>query len=111
MQTYYYILASQRFLLEEEPFEEVLKERTRNYQEQEKEIDFWLVKQPAFLEAPEMAAIKAKTPQPCVAVISTNQHFINWLKLRLEFVIVGEFQAPSATIPDPIASLELSATN
>jgi Protein of unknown function (DUF2488) len=49
MTTYYYVLASQRFLLEEEPFEEVLKERTRYYQEQEKEIDFWLVKQPAFL--------------------------------------------------------------
>ncbi|MCY7337184.1 MAG: DUF2488 domain-containing protein, partial [Chamaesiphon sp.] len=28
-----------------------------------------------------------------------------WLKLRLEFVATGEFQAPSATIPDPIASL------
>jgi hypothetical protein len=48
MQTYYYILASQHFLMEEEPIDEVLKERTRNYHEQEKEIDFWLVKQPAF---------------------------------------------------------------
>ncbi|MFM7368035.1 MAG: MgPME-cyclase complex family protein, partial [Sphaerospermopsis kisseleviana] len=55
MTTYYYVLASQHFLLEEEPLEEVLKERTRNYHEQEKEIDFWLVKNPAFLEAPEMA--------------------------------------------------------
>ena len=105
MKTYYYLLASQRFLLEEEPFDEVLKERTRNYHEQEKEIDFWLVKQPAFLEAPEMAAVKAKCPQPSVAVISTNQQFITWLKLRLEFVGTGEFQAPSQSIPDPLASL------
>lgn len=105
MPTYYYVLASQRFLLEEEPFEEVLKERTRNYQEQEKEIDFWLVKQPAFLEAPEMADIKAKCPQPSVAVISTNPQFITWLKLRLEYVVTGEFQAPSDKIPDPLASL------
>ena len=105
MQTYYYILASQRFLLEEEPLEEVLKERTRNYHEQEKEIDFWLVKQPAFLEAPEMAQIKQECPQPAVAIISTNPQFITRLKLRLEFVITGEFQAPSETIPDPIASL------
>lgn len=105
MQTYYYVLASQKFLLQEEPFEEVLKERTRHYQEQEKQIDFWLVKQPAFLEAPEMAEIKAKCPQPAAAVISTNPQFITWLKLRLEFVITGEFQAPSASIPDALASL------
>ncbi len=105
MQTYYYVLASQKFLLQEEPFEEVLKERKRHYQEQEKQIDFWLVKQPAFLEAPEMAEIKAKCPQPAAAVISTNPQFITWLKLRLEFVITGQFQAPSASIPDALASL------
>lgn len=105
MQTYYYVVASQRFLLEEEPFAEVLKERTRNYQEREKAIDFWLVQQPAFLEAPEMAEVKAKVPQPAVAVISTDSTFVIWLKLRLEYVITGEFQAPSATIPNPLASL------
>jgi hypothetical protein len=105
MTKYYYVLASQRFLLEEEPFEEVLKERTRYYHEQEKEIDFWLVKQPAFLEAPQMRTIKGKCPQPCVAVISTNQQFIIWLKLRLEYVITGEFEAPSESITEPLASL------
>lgn len=106
MQTYYYVLASQKFLLEEEPFEEVLSERVRNYKEKNKEIDFWLVKQPAFLEAPELAEIKAKCPQPSVAVVSTNSQFITWLKLRLEYVITGEFQAPSESIADPLASLE-----
>lgn len=106
MQTYYYILASQRFLLEEEPFEEVLRERRQHYKDRDKAIDFWLVKQPAFVEAPEMAAIKAKCPQPCVAVISTDSQFTTWLKLRLEYVVKGEFQAPSETIPDPLASLE-----
>lgn len=105
MQTYYYVLASQHFLLEEEPLEEVLRERTRYYHEQEKEIDFWLVKQPAFLEAPQMEAIKAKCPQPAVAIVSTDSQFITWLKLRLEYVITGEFQAPSSEIPDAIASL------
>lgn len=105
MQTYYYVLASQQFLIQEEPMDEVLKERTRYYHEQEKEIDFWLVKQPAFLEAPEMASIRAKCPRPSVAIISTNSQFITWLKLRLEYVITGEFQAPSETINDPLASL------
>ncbi len=105
MQTYYYVLASQKFLLEDEPLEEVFEERTRNYQENEKEIDFWVVKQPAFLDAPEFAEAKAKCPQPAAAIVSTNPQFINWLKLRLEFVLTGEFQAPSETIPDPLASL------
>ncbi len=108
MQTYYYVLASQRFM-NEEPLEEVLKERTRHYQEQEKEIDFWLVHQPAFLEAPELASAKAKCPQPASAIISTNPQFITWLKLRLEFVLTGEFQAPSESIPQPLASLAPAA--
>lgn len=106
MQTYYYVLASQRFLLEEEPLEEVLKERTRHYQEQEKAIDFWLIKQPAFVETPALASAKAKCPQPCVAIVSTDPQFITWLKLRLEYVLTGEFQAPTESIPDPLASLE-----
>ncbi len=106
MTTYYYVLASQKFLLEEEPFQEVLEERSRYYEEQNKEIDFWLVKQPAFLEAPEMKEVKEKCPQPCVAVISTNENYINWLKLRLQYVIKGSFEAPSDSIPDPLASLE-----
>jgi Protein of unknown function (DUF2488) len=103
-QTYYYVLGSQQFF-NEEPLDEVLKERIRYYQEQEKEIDFWLIHQPAFLEAPELAAVKINCPQPASAIVSTNPQFITWLKLRLEFVITGEFQAPSATVPQPLASL------
>lgn len=110
MTTYYYVAASQKFLLEEEPFEEVIQERTRNYQEQNKEIDFWFVKQPAFLEAPEMAKVKAQIPQPAAAVITTNEQLSTWLKLRLEYVASGTFEAPSDTIPEPIASLEQVAS-
>ena len=105
MTTYYYVLASQKFSLEEEPFEEVLKERRRNYAEKNQEIDFWQVLQPAFLNAPEMAAIKAKAPEKNVAIITTNKSFSVWLKLRLEYVLTGEFEAPSDAIADPLASL------
>lgn len=105
MSTYHFCLASRRFLLEEEPFAEVLKERTRNYHEREKEIDFWLVEQPAFLEAPEFAEFKSKCPQPAVAVISTDPKFITWLRLRLEYVLTGQFDAPSESIPEPLKSL------
>jgi hypothetical protein len=107
MQTYHYLLASQKFLIEEEPLQEVFDERHRNYREQQKEIDFWLVKQPAFLDAPELAPVKAACPQPCAAIISTNPQFIQWLKLRLEYVLVGSFTAPTAAIPDAIAGAAL----
>ncbi len=105
MNTYYYVLASQKFLLEEEPLDEVLRERVRDHQAKDKAIDFWLVKEPAFIEAPEFTNIKAQCPQPSVAIISTDHGFITWLKLRLEYVAQGDFQAPSSTIPDPLASV------
>jgi hypothetical protein len=104
MSTYYYVLASQRFLMEEEPLDEVLRERVRHFQEQEKAIDFWLVPQPAFLENPEMSAVKAKCPQPAAAIVSTDKGWITWLKLRLEYVLTGEFSANSDT--EAIASLK-----
>jgi hypothetical protein len=102
MTTHYYVLASDKFLLQEEPTHEVLKERTRDYHSKEKAIDFWLVQQPAFLDAPELAAIKAQVPQPAAAIVSTDKQFITWLKLRLEFVVTGEVPA---SVADPLASL------
>lgn len=104
MSTYYFVAASERFLTEEEPLEEVLRERVRNYGEQNKAIDFWLVKRPAFLEAPELASVGGAVPRPAAAVVSTDEKFITFLKLRLEFVATGRFDAPSATIPDALAS-------
>jgi hypothetical protein len=106
MTTYYYAVASQKFLFEEEPFEEVIKERQRHYQSQEKNVDFWIIKQPAFLESPDLAAVKARVPQPAAAILSTDKFFITWLKLRLEYVATGEFETPLAGVGDPLASLE-----
>ncbi|MGD1903855.1 MAG: MgPME-cyclase complex family protein [Geitlerinemataceae cyanobacterium] len=105
MTTYYYAVASRNFLLEEEPLQEVIEERTRNYHEREKEIDFWLIDRPAFLEAPELAEAKANCPQPAAAMVSTDPVFITWFKLRVEHVLTGEFEAPSESIPEPLASL------
>jgi hypothetical protein len=103
--TYYFVAASEAFLTIEEPLEEVLRERVRNYQEQGKTIDFWLVTRPAFLEAPELASVAARVPRPAAAVVSSDPKFITFLKLRLEFVATGEFSAPSGSIADPLASL------
>ncbi|MBE9029345.1 DUF2488 family protein [filamentous cyanobacterium LEGE 11480] len=102
MTTYYYVLASKKFMLDDEPTHEVIKERIRDYHSKEKAIDFWLVEQPAFLNAPELAELKAKVPQPAASIISTDKSFITWLKLRLEHVAMGEVPA---SVTDPTASL------
>ena len=101
MTTYFFVAASEKFLTVEEPIEEILKERIRNYKENNKEIDFWLLKNPSFLQTSEFADIKSKIPTPPAAVLSTDKKFITFLKLRLEFVAVGEFEFPNAEITDP----------
>ena len=104
MTTYHFVAASERFLTEEEPLDEVLRERTRNYGEQDKAIDFWLVRRPAFLESGELSGSASAVPRPAAAVVSTDEKFITFLKLRLEFVLQGHFEAPTAAVPDPLAS-------
>ena len=106
MPTYHYVAASERFLCEEEPLAEVLRERRDHYREQGKTIDFWLVRRPAFLEAEPVKAGAAAIPRPAAAVISTDAKFIDFMKLRLEWVARGRFEAPTPAIPDPRTSLK-----
>ena len=101
MKTYYFVAASEKFLTVEEPLEEILKERERNYKENNKEKDFWLLKKPSFLKTNQFVNLKAKIPSSPAAVLSTDKKFITFLKLRLEFVAVGEFEFPNAEITDP----------
>jgi len=101
MTTYFFVAASEKFLTVEEPIEEILKERMRNYKENNKEIDFWLLKNPSFLQTAKFVNLKAKIPSPSAAILSTDKKFITFLKLRLEFVAVGEFEFPNAEITDP----------
>ena len=101
MTTYFFVAASEKFLTVEEPLDEILKERMRNYKENNKEIDFWLLKNPSFLQTSQFINLKAQLPSPPAAVISTDKKFITFLKLRLEFVAVGEFKCPNAEITDP----------
>ena len=101
MTKYFFVAASEKFLTVEEPIEEILKERMRNYKENNKEIDFWLLKNPSFLQTTQFADLKAKIPSTPAVVLSTDKKFITFLKLRLEFVAVGEFESPSAEINDP----------
>ncbi len=101
MTTYFFVAASEKFLTVEEPIQEILKERMRNYKENDKEIDFWLLKNPSFLQTSQFVDLRAKIPSPPAAILSTDKKFITFLKLRLEFVAVGEFECPSAELSDP----------
>jgi len=101
MTTYFFVAASEKFLTVEEPLDEILKERIRNYRENNKEIDFWLLKNPSFLQTRQFADLKSKIPSTPAVVLSTDKKFITFLKLRLEFVAVGEFECPNAEIIDP----------
>ena len=102
MTTYFFVAASEKFLTVEEPLEEIFKERTRNYKENNKEIDFWLLKNPSFLKSSKLLDLSAKIPNTPAAVISTDKKFITFLKLRLEFVAIGEFEFPNNEISDPL---------
>jgi len=101
MTTYFFVAASEKFLTIEEPLDGILKERMRNYKENNKGIEFWLLKNPSFLQTTQFADLKAKIPSIPAVVLSTDKKFITFLKLRLEFVAVGEFECPNAEIIDP----------
>lgn len=88
---YYFAVASEKFLLHKEPTEEILRERTNYYNNINKPIDFWLIRNPEFLESKDILEISKKLKVPIAAVISTNASFITWLKLRLTFVAIGVF--------------------
>ena len=91
MTVYYFAIASEKFLLKEEPIEEILRERMNYYNNHGRVIDFWLVKDPDFLRLPEMSKIRNRLNTTTASIVSTNPLFINWLKLRIGFVITGYF--------------------
>jgi len=68
MTKYFFVAASENFLTVEEPIEEILKERMRNYKENDKEIDFWILKNPSFLQTSQFVDLKAKIATPPAAI-------------------------------------------
>uniref|UniRef100_A0A0D9VTM4 Ycf54-like protein n=1 Tax=Leersia perrieri TaxID=77586 RepID=A0A0D9VTM4_9ORYZ len=92
---YYFLVANAKFMLdEEEHFQEQLKEKLRNYGEREKEQDFWLVVEPKFLE--RFPDITKRLKRPAVALVSTDGNWITFMKLRLDRVLAGQFEAETA---------------
>ena len=89
MTTYFFVAASEKFLTVEEPLDEILKERIRNYKENNKEIDFWLLKNPSFLQTTQFADLKAKIPSTPAVVLSTYKKIYNFLKASFRVCCCG----------------------
>uniref|UniRef100_J3LNF9 Uncharacterized protein n=2 Tax=Oryza brachyantha TaxID=4533 RepID=J3LNF9_ORYBR len=85
---------------EEEHFQEQLKEKLRNYGERDKEVDFWLVVEPKFLD--RFPNITKRLKRPAVALVSTDGNWITFMKLRLDRVLADQFEAE--TLEDALAS-------
>lgn len=89
---YHYLVANAKFMLdEEEHFKELMCERLRCYGERDKEVDFWLVIEPKFLD--KFPDVTKRLGRPAVALVSTNGTWIKFMKLRLDRVLQREFEA------------------
>lgn len=89
---YYFLVANAKFMLDdEEHFQELLFERLRNYEERNKERDFWLVIEPKFLD--KFPDIVSRLRRPAVALVSTNGPWITFMKLRLDRVLSDSYEA------------------
>ncbi|CAM9267102.1 unnamed protein product [Ectocarpus fasciculatus] len=112
--TYHFIIGSSTFLLRNEPLEEMLRERAQFFKREGKPITFWLVKSPEFLNSNQLSEIQGKLLKAglsnveLTAIVSVDESFITWLKLRLQNVAQGSFIALNGDILSPLAS-KLSA--
>lgn len=79
-----------------EHFPEILRERRRYYRETDKPQDFWIVPNPTFLDA--MPEVKKKVRQPCVAVVTTDEVWSTFVKLRMDRVYKGSVEGTGSEL-------------
>lgn len=106
---YHFVIGSSKFLLKNEPLEEMLRERAQFLRREKKPITFWLVKSPKFLNSPQLNDIQDKLLEAglsgveLTAIVSLDESFTTWLKLRLQNVGGGNFMT-GEDIFSPLAS-------
>mmetsp|Transcript_27788 Transcript_27788/g.94840 ORF Transcript_27788/g.94840 Transcript_27788/m.94840 type:complete len:179 (+) Transcript_27788:3-539(+) len=94
-----FIVANANFMLNDENsehFPELLRERRRHYLETDEPINFWVVEQPAFVDS--LGEVSGRIGRPCVAVVSTDDVFITFLKLRMDRVLKGELEGKPSEV-------------
>lgn len=106
---YHFVIGSSKFLLKNEPLEEILRERAQFLRREKKPITFWLIKSPKFLKSPQLSDIRTKLLEAglseveLTAIVSVDESFTTWLKLRLQNVGGGNF-ITGKDIVSPLAS-------
>nr|YP_009541643.1 hypothetical protein [Synarthrophyton chejuense]AYR05652.1 hypothetical protein [Synarthrophyton chejuense] len=103
---YYFLVASKDFLLYQEPVEEILRERINHYNNLKKKIDFGVTTNLSFLNDPDLIHIRLQLVKPSIAIISLDSQFINWLKLRIGYVITDSFISSSINLKNSLASFD-----
>ncbi|KAF8072354.1 hypothetical protein HT031_000013 [Scenedesmus sp. PABB004] len=96
--TWYALVANAEFFcndVQNEPLAEQLRERVRYFQEQGRPTDFYLVPNPAWLDARFPAEAK-QVRRPCMALVSTDKQWVTFMKLRLDRVMKLELPADMA---------------
>lgn len=75
--------------VQNEAFPEQLRERLRLFGEKSRPRDFFLVSQPTWLDA-KAGAAAPRVRRPAVALVSTDEVWIKFMKLRLDRVLEVE---------------------
>ena len=79
---YYYIIGSQKFLLQQEPLEEVLRERTKNYNKRKRCLDFWVLLNPKFLFSVKSKKIKEKCNDSRICLNLSKCRTVHFLRTK-----------------------------
>ena len=100
---YYYIVMSQKDMLQNQVLEEILRERATYYISKKRTLDFWITISSDFLEDEEIKKkikltnfynqqkqnisyqFQKKESDFYATLISTDQEFLRWIKLRLGY--------------------------
>ena len=92
---YHFAIATRNFFLNEEPIEEILRERQSYYKSSNKEIDFWFIANNDIIHRYCGQSVILSKTQDYGALISFDEEFIQWFKLRVSFVAIGYFESSS----------------
>jgi len=102
---YYYVIMSQKSLLENQVIEEILRERATYYSIKNRIVDFWILISPEFVYSKEILNkihlsnffiknkkdiifsefTKNKNREFYCSLISTDKEFLQWFKLRVGY--------------------------
>lgn len=91
---YHFIVANAKFMLfDEEHAMELLREKRRYLREKGLPQNFWIVPNPEFLD--NLPDIDKRVAKPCAALVSTDEGWIRFMKLRYDRVLSGSFKGSS----------------